>query len=507
MLFKENKKLFLYEVDPLFFKDSDDDGFGDFAGFFSKIEYFSYLNVDGVIFPDLFNQEKIILKSSEISIFSKYGKLNDLNKIINWFSKNKINFFIELDLKDILYSNMNQDLEVKKTSEILIKNLHNNEKETIWFTDEKIKILRDILHFWTKQNVCNFVFVNFEHLYKKNSLHNLLTKELLNVYNLTKEINSQAKIGLKSHLMEIEEINYIFNNLLEKICDFFIDNSYSFISTNLQHPRDVFEEFNPRKLIKKINKIKILPKYNFQYIIGFDSKLIGRVSSRWMNENVLHKESIKTLLSMINFLPYSTINYYGNEIGMLRTEISNVNDYYDFDYNERKRKLESNGYSEKKFHYSQKYLSPIHSQSIFSWDTSFNCGFSALQSKLFRIPPINYDQNNVKIQYGYDSSILNFYKKIIFFTNNFFDCKNLLKVKFKWKNNIISYLFYLEDKEILFIVLNPTNKTVNKTINKKNSILMCSYNYKNFELRENIKQMKPYETIVYTNNKIKINDN
>ena len=67
-----------------------------------------------------------------------------------------------------------------------------------------------------------------------------------------------------------------------------------------------------------------------------------------------------------NFLPYSSINYYGNELGMLRTKITKIEQYYDFDYNEQKRKLESYGYLEEDFHQSQLYLSRIHSQSIFT---------------------------------------------------------------------------------------------------------------------------------------------
>ncbi len=52
-----DKKMFFYEVDPLFFYDSNNDGFGDFEGLDQKINYFQYLNIDAILLPDIFNQE------------------------------------------------------------------------------------------------------------------------------------------------------------------------------------------------------------------------------------------------------------------------------------------------------------------------------------------------------------------------------------------------------------------------------------------------------------------
>ena len=104
MLLENNKKMFLYEVDPLFFYDDNDDGFGDFSGFIKKIDYFNFLNIDGIVFPDIFNQEDIILKNVQVNIFDKYGNINELKKIINLLAENKKEFFIEINLEKILNS-------------------------------------------------------------------------------------------------------------------------------------------------------------------------------------------------------------------------------------------------------------------------------------------------------------------------------------------------------------------------------------------------------------------
>ena len=99
-----SKKLFLYEVDPLFFYDSNNDGFGDFKGLSQKINYFQYLNIDAILLPDIFNQEEIIAKDVQISLHNKYGNLKQLKKMIDDFQKNNIDIYVQIDLKNILKS-------------------------------------------------------------------------------------------------------------------------------------------------------------------------------------------------------------------------------------------------------------------------------------------------------------------------------------------------------------------------------------------------------------------
>ena len=99
-----SKKLFLYEVDPLFFYDANNDGFGDFKGLSQKINYFQYLNIDAILLPDIFNQEEIIAKDVQISIYDKYGNLKQLKKMIDDFQKNNIDMYVQIDLKNILKS-------------------------------------------------------------------------------------------------------------------------------------------------------------------------------------------------------------------------------------------------------------------------------------------------------------------------------------------------------------------------------------------------------------------
>lgn len=138
--------MFLYHVDPLFFRDSSGDGFGDFRGFLEKIGYFEFLGIDGVIFPDLFNQEGVILKPNDVAIFNKYGRLVEFRQIIEWFKSHRIDFLMEISLKDILNSNMNANLEDKTTAELLVKK-RGQGANLDWSNEASTRLLLHIITF------------------------------------------------------------------------------------------------------------------------------------------------------------------------------------------------------------------------------------------------------------------------------------------------------------------------------------------------------------------------
>ena len=505
MISKPDKKLLIYEVDPLFFKDANNDGFGDFEGFISKLDYFKYLNIDAVCFPDIFNQEKVIAKPIEESIFTKYGKLNELNQIINWFSSNKIDLLIGVSLKDVSASLLNKtqaDLRKRRNLDILVKDTNEQGQHVNWATKKNIRSLENIIDFWTKQKVDNFVLFDFEYIYgKREGMNLLLIEQLKQIYHIIKSINPSATVFLKSNIYNNKIIANIFNNYIGLICDYFIDNSYAFLSTNKYYPYDVLERFSPKQLLQKIQTLKIPQKDNFRYIASFNNQKIGRVLSRWMDEEILHQESTKTLQLLQHFWPYSSINYYGDELGTIRSEVKDINQYYNFSFIEKKRHLESKKISEAKYLESQKYLSKINSQSLFMWNLGTNGGFSMNQS-LLRPLPINWKQNNVETQFNDNYSNLNFFVKIINQLkhqnmDDFFKLNPKFKILKKNNNSIVIYKYKLKQQKVM-VVMNLTNKFKKVRLNKKYNVIFSSYAHKRYENK--IVGLCPYESILITLN-------
>jgi hypothetical protein len=61
----------------------------------------------------------------------------------------------------------------------------------------------------------------------------------------------------------------------------------------------------------------------------------------------------------------SSLIYYGDELGMLKTDIKENLHFNDIYAIERKRNMQSEGQNQKDFFTAQQYLSPINTQSLF----------------------------------------------------------------------------------------------------------------------------------------------
>lgn len=502
MNFNINKKFFLYEVDPLFFYDSNNDGFGDFNGFSKKVDYFDYLDIDGIIFPDIFNQEEIILKNIKETIFDKYGSLNDLKTLVNVLNEKNKALFVEININNILYSLLLKtsisDMKNIEISNLIIEENDSNETKIKGFSNDKRVIsFKKIIEFWIKAGVKNFIINDFEFIYQKNNLLDRNLLELLKqLYLEIKKINEDSIIGLKSLYFSPKTINNIFQNHLGVICDIFIDSSYSLIGTNKKYQFEIMKKFNHKKVLRKIRNIKI-EKNNFsKYLISFNNNKIGRINSRWLNEENLIDESNKSLLMMLNMCPFSSVTYFGDEIGMLRLKIENINDYHDYEFIEKKRKLETKKFKATDFEKSQKFLSRINTQSIFIWNNKEeNAGFSKAET-IFRKLPINWYSHNLKDEFKNSDSILNFYKKLINFTktnqSSIFDFASDIRICFSRKLLIIETR---SNERNNMIIINLSNKTINKSLsNTKWKVILSTFTNKTY--KSSIEIISPYESII-----------
>ncbi len=490
MLF--NKKT-IYEVDPLFFFDSNKDGFGDFEGFLKKIDYIKELKIDNVLFPDIFNQESIIAKDPQVFIFDKYGNFKDLKKIIEKLKEINKNLIVEINLSNILNSAITkssmQDLKSKDIYMFLESETNANYLEDKKI-NPKLESIKKIISFWTKLGLNDFLISNID-LKNWNKI-NFDWSEISNIYKLIKEINQNANIGIKSLFLDIKSINNVFKKSNEYF-DFVVDSSFSLLGTNQKHPFDIMEKFNIKKLLKKIKRIKI--KEKDKYFICLNNNLIGRVNSRWLDENNLINEANKSLIMFNTLLPYSSIVYYGDEIGTSRLKIENIEDFHDYEYTEKKRKLEFLNFKIDDYNESQKFISKINSQSIFMWNNDLNCGFSK-KEKIFRTLPINHETHNLKNQYIDSNSIFNFFQKINEFKNKEL-INNVFDFKMKIKKDILSILMSsTENKKFLFII-NLTNKTKKIKLQNNFNIVISTYENKKYK-NQQTNYLLPYESLILT---------
>ncbi|MGL6124908.1 MAG: alpha-amylase family glycosyl hydrolase [Metamycoplasmataceae bacterium] len=504
MLNNKKNKLIFYEVNPLFFYDSNNDGFGDFEGISRKIEYFTFIGIDCVIIPDIFNNYNDLMFGKFVNLKNKYGTMNDLKKMIANFETKKIDFAVEINIKKInkslLFSkdgviNSGEIGELKKAF-FLDKHQSEIQSEN-WNSKKTMESFNKIIKFWISLNVTNFVFVNFEGLFNNNeTFGSTLRDQMIELYKITKEINSQSTIILKSGFLSQENITNCLRGD-KKSADYFIDTSYSLVGTNNKTKNDKFETFKPRKLFKILKETSRNNNLNTNLIMSLGSSLSGRLNSRWGDEKSFNSVASKAFITLSVIGPSSSLIYYGDELGMLKTDIKNIHDFNDVYAVERKRLMQSQGQKEEDFLKAQQYLSPINTQSLFQWDSSINGGFSKGEVTIRKISK-TYKEINVANQYNNPNSSLYYLKKLIEFTKNpiyrnFFNEEATIANVRLISNGVIKYTYTLNEEK-LFIYINISKNWKKVNISEKLIIILSNYSRKTYTKK--IKMLAPFETLI-----------
>lgn len=503
MLKKQKKKQIFYEVNPLFFYDYDGDGFGDLIGLSKKIDYFKFIDISCIIIPDIFNNNNNLLFNNALNSKYIYGKHSDLIELIENLKINNIEFAVEINLRDIkkslLFSenNSNNNFEFKDSKkEFFLDKNQNGDWTENWNSIKTTKAFDKVIGFWNNLNVNNFVFTNFEYLYNKNiPLDNLCLEQIKNLYKTVNKLNSNITIILKSALLTQKNIDDCLN-ATNTAADFFINNSYSLVGLDPKKNNDKFEVFKPYKLFSKIENSFVSNEGNSnKNIMSLGSSLSGRINSRWGNEDSLFSLASKALLTISLTSSHSSLIYYGDELGMLKINIKNKEDFNDIYSLERGRLLQSQGQSQNDFIKAQQYLSPINTQSLFQWDSSKNGGFSKGNVSIRQLST-TYDKINVSKQYNDKDSSLYYLKNIIEFIKNpiysiFFN-NSITTVKTISKD-IIKYT-HKHANEKLFIFINASNKWKKININSKLEVIFSNYTEKKYVNK--IKMLAPFESII-----------
>ena len=277
----------------------------------------------------------------------------------------------------------------------------------------------------------------------------------------------------------------------------FIDTSYSLIGTHPKYKNDKIDKFKPIKLFKKINQSCKVENLKENVVMSLGSSLSGRINSRWGNEQSSNSLAAKALMTISLASTSSTLIYYGDELGMLKTNIKNNADFNDIYAIERRRKMQSQGQKQKDFYKAQQYLSPINSQSLFQWDKSKNGGFSSGDVTIRQLST-TYKEINVANQYHNHDSPLLYLKKFIEFIKNpiyqhfFNSTKTDIKIKFISKGIIKYTLRFGEEK--LFIFINLTENWKKVKISDKLAVVLSNYSKKTYNHK--IKMLSPFEAVI-----------
>ncbi len=538
------KKRIVYQIYPMSFCDSNNDGYGDINGIISKLDYLKDLGV-GIIWLSPIYKSPLKDNGYDISDYYDinpiFGTMEDFNNLIQEAEKR--------DIKIVM------DLVINHTS-----NEHEWFKEAIANPDSKY---RDYYYFakgtktkapnnwnsaftgscWTK--VPNEDDTYYLHLYTKDQIDlNYHSEELIKeiekilkfyldkgVYGFRCDVINQiyktslenGKFSIlnrgKEHYVNQEGCHMVlrrfYDDVLSKYDTFLVGETgmvtpeiaNRYISNNELDTMFEFDHANcdTSSLIpilpKKFKMTNLLtPIFDWQekvkwvsvYLENHDQR---RSVSRYGNDKKYHDESAKALAILLLTLRGTTYIYQGEEIGM--TDYHNYS-IEDVDDCATKYALET----AKKilFFLPKKYLFKLlhkthnrdNARSPMQWDSSINAGFNSGHKTWLKVNE-NYNEINVKKQIDDPNSILNFYKKLIEFKTN---SPILLYGDFKLieSNNKYAIFERVYHGESLLILLNLNPKKVKC---KALSNLYLDKVLFNSTKGLDTKYLLPYQAIIY----------
>jgi hypothetical protein len=88
----------LYQIDPLSFQHTNDDGFGDLRGIVQRLDYLQTLNVDAIVLSPFQLQPEFGKTASSAPFAPKYGSEEDLDRLVQEASQRKMRIFVDLPL-------------------------------------------------------------------------------------------------------------------------------------------------------------------------------------------------------------------------------------------------------------------------------------------------------------------------------------------------------------------------------------------------------------------------
>jgi len=542
------KKLYedriIYQIYPLSFHDSNNDGYGDINGIISKLDYLKDLGV-GLIWLSPIYLSPMKDNGYDIADYYKinplFGTMEDFDNLIVEAKKRDIYIIMDLVVnhtsnehywfKEALKDKNSPYRDYYIFKEGKGKKPPNNwvgafsgpvwekvenEENTYYlhlFTKEQVDLnyknekvieeVKNILKFYLDKGVVGFRCDVISQIYKtsfKNGrfaffsrgrehyenqegcfkILERLHKEVLNPYNA-------FFIGETSSLTPKIGNKFISRGAL----DMFFEFEHSYADTFIL-PIFKRKKYKSRKLIRPIFKYQEKVPWMAVYLENHDQP---RSNSRFGEaSNALWKLSAKALSIFLLSLRGTIFIYEGEEIGMTN--------YKDISYNEindcmskevinsiiKILKVDEN----KALNMVNKTINRDHARSPMQWSNLTNAGFNMGFKTWIKVNEDYKKGINVEDEEKEPDSILNFYKKMIKFRNKSKILKEGIFKKLKSHPDVAKFSRTLNN-ETLIIVVNLAKRTIkDKNIIKDKEDILIS-NYENhFE-----NKLSPYEALIY----------
>jgi len=511
----------VYQIYPLSFKDSNDDGIGDINGITSKLSYIKSLGVD-VIWLSPVYQSPMKDNGYDISDYKKinpiFGNMNDLKNLIknthakgmkiimdlvinhtsdqhSWFKKSQQN--------DLAY----RDYYIWRDEPTDVSSIFGG---SAWTYCEKRK--QYYFHLFAKEQPD----LNWHNPKLRNELYQMINEWLslgidgfrLDVIDLIGKDVDDKKFAngpyLKKYLKELYTACFAGKDIMtvgempgisiERASE--LTNEHEpYLNMAFQFSHISLDEIKGQGkwALKDLDLIELKQTFNHVqqtfYKKGWNALFLSnhdqpRVLFRYGSKKY-PQASAKMLATMIYGMQGTPFIYQGEEIGMTGIAFKDINNYQDIETKQIYDILIKKGFKHQDIMRSIHKKSRDNSRTPFQWDESTYGGFS--RHKPWLQVNENYKSINAKNNIENENSVFHYYKKLLklrkehdVFTYGDFQILELDNP------NHFSYYRTFEDEKYLVICSFSEKEQPFNFSHQKFRVLISNYNDIDFEYRQTI---------------------
>ena len=546
------KEVVVYQVYPRSFKDTNGDGIGDLKGIIEKVDYIKSLGIDVVWLNPIYespNDDMGYDISDYRAIMQQFGTMEDFDLLLTRLHQNGIKLIMDLVVNHTSdehfwfkesrksrtnpYRNFYHWWDAEKGSPPYRWSIFDKESnawkydETTdsyyfhifsekqpdlnWENKEVRKAVYEMMKFWLDKGIDGFrldvitciskdtrfpvleenmpVGAWFPYYSKGPHLHEYLeemNREVFAKYDCM-NVGEASGISIEDALLFVDEER----NELQTFYHF-DHTGFGISKENFMYADDNNRDLVKwKKIFDKWDKVFVDKGWGTIYLGNHD---MSRMVSRFGNESDAYRERsakmLQTFLLSMRATPYI---YNGDEIGMVNTnhtQIENYRDVYTINYYNQ---LKQKGGDYQGFLNSHAKISRDNGRTPMQWDNTAHAGFTT--GKPWLAVHENYNILNIQEQESRPDSVLNYFRKMIQLRKQ---CDTLIYGAFELidvnNSQIIAYTRQL-NKEKLLVVLNfsDSQAVLNTTIDLKNSTTLIS----NYEQTANNCIYRPYEAVIY----------
>jgi len=546
------KEVVVYQVYPRSFKDTNGDGIGDLKGIIEKLDYIKSLGIDVVWMNPVYespNDDMGYDIADYRAIMKQFGSMKDFDIVLKGLHERGIKLIMDLVVnhtsdehewfkesrksRDNPYRNYYHwwDAERGKpqyrwsifdkesnawkydatTNSYYFHIFSEKQPDLNWENEQLRKEVYDMMKFWMDKGIDGFrmdvitciskdiAFPElpadmplgdwFPYYAKGPHLHaylNEMHREVFSKYNCM-NVGEASGISIEDALQFVDEDR----NELQTFYHF-DHTGFGISKENFMYAddnnRDLVEW---KKIFDRWDKVFAEKGWGTIYLGNHDmSRMVSRFGNDSETYRALSAKMLHTFLLSMRATPYI---YNGDEIGMVNTNHSSIENYQDVYTINYYNQLKAKGKDYEGFLQSHSKISRDNGRTPMQWNAKEQAGFTT--GKPWLAINENYTTLNVEEQERRADSVLNYFRKMVQLRKSYL---TLVYGKFELvdENNkqLFAYTRQL-DKQKLLVVLNFSDKAA--TLSLHENLVKAKVLIDNYKTTSDDRTFKPYEAVIY----------